>query len=285
MTHRAAGSFRGVPRIWLIPVLVLALVLGMTAAGYLSRALLLDLIAWWPVWALLVVIVIAASGRRIGKLRISGLISILVSAVLVVFVIGHLNGWPLNPSASRYLVGPEPEPYRKAELSASVDGDLVLAGGSGFLYEVDPVPGGGDIGIPGAQERTVDSSISIVLEEPAHPGLATFAGWDVSVSSSPVWDLNLRGNLSIDVTGLHVADLMTAGGGSIVLGAPEQAPSVTVNGGFNIAVPLGVPVRVVGSAQVPSGWEELDDGWRSPVAGTGWTITVPEGSVVSIEER
>ena len=47
---------------------------------------------------------------------------------------------------------------------------------------------------------------------------------------------------------------------------------------------LSSPVRVIGDARVPASWEQLDDGFRSPVGDGGWVITVAEGATVSVRE-
>lgn len=285
MTHRAAGSSRGVPRIWLLPIIVLAGILGLIAGGLLSRSLILDLVAWWPVWALSLIAVLLAGQSRIGRVRLAGLVPILVTGVLVAFVVAHVEGWPLNPSSSRYLVGPPASAYQQAELTASIQGELVVSGGSEFLYEVDPVTRGGDIAVPMAEERTLEDEISVQLEQAPDPGFDRFAGWRVTLSSDPLWTLDLGGTLSADLTGLRVKQLDVAGAGTVKLGATDAAVPVEVEGAFSIGVPVGVPVTVMGTAQVPSSWEQTPDGWRSPVGGVGWVISVPQGSVVSIEER
>lgn len=285
MTHRAAGSSRGVPRIWLLPSVVLAGILALVAGGFLSRSLILDLVAWWPVWALSLIAVVLSGKRRIGKVRVAGLVPILLTAVLVAFVVAHVGGWPVNPSASRYLVGPPASAYQQAELTAFIQGELRVSGGSEFVYEVDPVAGGGDIAIPMAEERTIEDEISVQLEQAPDPGFDRFAGWRVTLSSGPLWTLDLGGTLSADLTGLRVRQLDVAGAGTVKLGAAEAAVPVEVDGAFSVGVPVGAPVMVMGTAQVPSSWEQTPDGWRSPVGGVGWVISVPVGSIVSIEER
>lgn len=285
MTHRAAGTSRGVPRIWLLPIVVLTGILGLIAGGLLSRSLILDLVAWWPVWALSLIAVVLAGHRRIGKVRVAGLVPMLVTGVLVAFVVAHIGGWPLNPSASRYLVGPPASAYPQAELAASIQGELRVSGGSEFVYEVDPVAGGGDIAIPMAEERTIEDAISVQLEQAPDPGFDRFAGWRITLSSGPLWTLDLGGTLSADLTGLRVKQLDVAGAGTVKLGATDSAIPVEVEGAFSVGVPVGVPVTVMGTAQVPSSWEQTSDGWRSPVGGVGWVISVPQGSIVSIEER
>lgn len=285
MTHRAAGPSRGIPRIWLLPLLVFTVILGLTALDYLSRALILDLVAWWPVWLLLAILVVLAGGRRIGRVRVSGLVPILVTGVFVAFVVSHVNEWSLNPSASRYLAGPPVGGFSEAALVAGIDGDIVVEAGSDFLYEVDPLPGGGDVGVPISEERAAEESVVVELDAPSNPGFDSFSGWRISLSESPTWELNLRGILDLDLTSLRIAELEIAGAGDVTLGAADTPVAVTVDGAFNLAVPVGVPVRVAGSAQPPDTWEETSDGWRSPVAGAGWVITVPEGSAIVVEER
>lgn len=285
MTHRATGALRGVPRIWLLPVALLATILGLTLLGVFSTSLILDLAAWWPVWLLLALIVVLAGGRRIGRVRVDGLVPILIAVVLVVFVLAHLSRWPLNPSASRYLAGPPAGGHSQAELTAFVNGVLVISGGSSFLYEVDPLPEGGEVGVPSAVESVVAESISVELIEPTDPGFLSFSGWEIALSKAPRWSFALGGELVADLTGVHVDELAVTGSGKVSLGVPDTASQVTIDGAFIVAIPVGVPATVVGMAQVPSTWEQTSDGWRAPVDGLGWVISVSEGSVVSIEDR
>ena len=285
MTRRAARRSRGIPRIWLLPALILTAILGLTAVDVFSRSLVLDLVAWWPAWLLLAVVVAVAGRRRIGRVRVGGMASILVAATLVAFVVGHLNGWPINPSASRFLVGPPLGSIEQAELVAAMDGDIRVTASSEFLYEVDPLSGGGDIGIPSAIERSVGDSISVTLEEPADPGFDTSSGWDVRLSTAPVWALVLSGDIEADLSGLKVEDLDLAGRGNLSLGAADETSLVVVDGAFNFSVPAGVPTQVVGRASVPESWSETSDGWVAPGEGDGWVISVPSGSSVSIVER
>lgn len=285
MNRRAARRSRGVPRIWLLPAVILTAVLGLTAGDVFSRSLVLDLVAWWPVWLFLAIVVALAGRRRIGRVRVGGIASILVSVTLVAFIVGHLNGWAINPSASRFLVGPPAGSFTQAELVAMIDGDLRVWPGSGFLYEVDPLSGGGDIGIPSAVERSVEDSISLTLEEPENPGFDTSSGWEVRLSTEPVWSLVLTGDIEADLSGLNVEELDLAGRGNLVLGSAGQTSLISVDGAFNFSVPVGAPTRVVGIASVPESWSETSDGSVAPVDGIGWVISVPAGSSVSIIER
>lgn len=285
MTHRVAGSSRGVPRIWLLPIIILTGLLTLTATDVLSRSLLLDLVAWWPVWLVLALAAMAAHRRRIGRIRLGGLVPLLIAGVLGTFIVAHLNGWSLNPSATRFLVGPEADSYEKAELTASIDGEIVIRGGSAFLYEVDPLHRGGAVGIPSAEESTVGESIAVLLMAPDDPGFDGFAGWDIALSSGPRWALDLGGRLRADLRGISIASLDVSGWGMLRLGAVTTLTPVDIEGAVSIEVPRAVATRVIGTAHVPAKWEETLEGWRSPVGGNGWVIVVSEGSVVSIRER
>jgi hypothetical protein len=60
---------------------------------------------------------------------------------------------------------------------------------------------------------------------------------------------------------------------------------VSVSGDFEIEVPSGSAVRVVGTADVPEGWTETADGWDSPAGAGGWVVSVTEGSTLVITDR
>lgn len=285
MTRRAARQpARGLPRIWLLPALILTVVLGLTAADFFSRSLVLDLVAWWPAWLLLVLVSAVFGRRRVGRLRVGGLVSILVSAVLVLFVVAHVSGWPVNPSATRYLVGPDPAGFEEAEIIALVGGQLRVADGSSFLYEVDPMPGGGSVGMPSAIERTIQGTVSVRLDSPADPGFDTSAGWDLSLSPLPRWALVLGGEVEADLTGLTVDSLDLSGAGRVGLGVVTRSTVLSVEGAFRLDVPGDVPVVVFGDARVPDSWIETSDGWRSPTEGEGWVVTISPDSVVAIDQ-
>ncbi|HEX2404349.1 MAG TPA: hypothetical protein VHM29_06565, partial [Acidimicrobiia bacterium] len=74
-------------------MLALIAILVAISLGLLSRSVLLDVIAWWPVWLVLVVIAFLARGRRWGRVRVSALVAILSVAVLGLFITAHVLGW------------------------------------------------------------------------------------------------------------------------------------------------------------------------------------------------
>ena len=143
---------------------------------------------------------------------------------------------------------------------------------------------GGDVGIPDAMEQIQGSNISILLEAPADPGFNSFAGWDIALSTIPVWSLTLEGEVDGDLTGLNMNGLQVFGSGSITLGAVDATVAASVAGEYSIVIPPGIPAKVIGDAMVPGSWNALADGAASPTEGEGWIISVPQGSVVTITE-
>jgi hypothetical protein len=283
MTHIAGRSRRGVPKVWILPVLALVLILIAISIGILSRSVLIDLIAWWPVWLILVVIAFLARGRRWGRVRVSALVAILSVLVLGTFITGHILGWAAMPSAATVLNGPQAGSVATGALSARIDGQLEVGSGqSGFLYAVEPVRRGGEIGPPVANEQLQGPNIAVALEPSPDPGLYTFAGWELDLDEAPSWSLSLAGNIEADLTRLRLSSLQIDGAGSAALGAAPENVVVTVSGDFEISLPPGVPARVVGEATVPAGWAQTNDGYESPTPGAGWVISVGEGSSLTV---
>lgn len=285
MTHTAAGSSPGVPRAWLLPIVVLFGILVGAALGWLSRSVVIDFVAWWLVWLLVGGLAFLAGRRRLGKVRLSALVPLVALATLGVFLACHILGWDAMPSSAASLVGPASDSATTGAMSARIDGKLEVGlGQSGYLYAVVPIRTGGDTGLPEAVERTQGASIAVVLEPVEDPGLHTFAGWNLELGPAPAWALSLGGVLSADLTALRVTELQVEGRGSVRLGSPMAETPVSVSGDFEIEVPSGSAVRVVGTAAVPEGWTETSDGWDSPAGAGGWVVSVSEGSTLVITE-
>jgi hypothetical protein len=258
-----------------LPVLASTLLLVAVFLGYLSRSVVHDLVAWWPVWLALVVLVALARGRRWGRVRVSALVPIVWLGVVSLFVAGHILGWAAMPSASTDLNGPQGGSVATGALSARISGVLrVGSGQSEFLYAVEPLRSGGDIGPPVAVEQLQGANIAVVLDDAPDPGLYTYAGWEIDLDESPTWSLALGGDITADLSELRLSSLQLDGEGSVELGQPTNSVVVTVAGDFELLVPSGVAARVVGQAAVPADWVEVDDGFQSPVPGMGWVISV-----------
>lgn len=282
MTHLGVGFGRGFPRIWLLPIGVLTIVLGVAASGRLSRAIVADLLAWWPVWVGLAIVAYLGRERKVGAFRLAGIIPLIALVFVGLFIWGHLAGWALMPSAAQRLVGPTSTGVTEATLQAEIDGVLEVTGGAEFLYVVEPVMRGGSFGIPGASEQVVDSAVSVVLEPPADAGLYTFAGWEISLADSPPWRLSLDGAVEADLSSLSVTELTLGGGGTVTLGEPGGEVPVSVDGSFRIVIPDNVPARVVGTASAPATWVPDAEGAVSPAGAGGWVITVPSTATVNV---
>lgn len=273
---------RGVTHTWIVPW---GLGIGMVAAalaGQLSRSLFLDLVAWWPVWLLLGLLWMAGRDRKIGAVRVSGIVPLVATAVVVLFLVGHLQGWSSMPSSAAVLVGPATGDVEQAGLVAEVEGRVVVGSDATFLYELTPIRWGGQVGIPEAVEESVESATTITLLPPAQPGLQQFAGLNLRLSPDPVWALDLSGEVVADLGGLSISKAALTGNGRVVVGPVQFLSELVLEGEFTVEVPVGAPVRVVGQATVPTGWVSVEGGWHTPQTTDGWLITVAPGSSVVI---
>lgn len=285
MTRRAVGFGRGFPRVWLFPIGALTLVLGIAAAGSLSRSIAADLIAWWPVWLGIALAAYLLREHKIGYFRTAGVIPLVALLFVGLFTWGHVAGWSVMPSASQRLVGPEPAAFTEAAIQAEINGVIEVDGGAEFLYRVEPVRRGGAIGIPGANEQVLDSAVAVLLSPPPDPGLYSYAGWDISLHDAPRWSIVLDGAIDADLTSLTVDGLSLAGSGVVRLGAADGGTPVSVSGTFRIVVPPDTPARVTGLASVPDTWTLDAEGAVAPTFGEGWTITIEGDSDVTVVER
>lgn len=271
----------GVPALWAIPAGMVGGAVVAALAGVLSRAVLLDVIAWWPIWFVLGAVAYKARGRYLGMVRASGLVPLLGTAAALVFLVAHVQGWALMPSASTRLVGPEPG-YARSSLTAQVDGWLRIDGAAQFLYEAFPIRWGGSVALPTAVEQTVEDSITVTLRPDERNTFQAFRGWDVSLSPAPLWEIALGGIVEADLTGLRITDLDLGGGGRVELGQPLRATDIDVRGNFTLVFPASSAVRVVGQATVPPDWTQDSQGWSSPNAGAGWVVRVASGATVVV---
>jgi hypothetical protein len=283
MTHRATGP--SLPKIWLLPVLAVLTLAGLVLAEVLSPSLALDFIALWPVWVLVALIALLVRGRRLGRVRLSGLVPVLATLLVGVLLIAHLLGWPAMPSSAPALVGPSLNGVETAALSARIDGEIRLREGAEHLYLVQPLRQGGEIGVPDAREQAAESAVVIELVPDPDPGLYAFSGWDVILSAVPTWSLTLDGEVDADLAGLRISGVQAEGRGRLILGPVPGPTPVSVVGDFIIELPREVPIRIVGQASVPSDWEMLRDGSRSPAPGNGWVVSMtPETTLTVIYE-
>jgi hypothetical protein len=249
--------------------------------------IVMDFASWWPLWVALVALGIWARGRKVGSLRLGGLVAVASVGVAVVFVVAHLQGWPLMPSSVGLLTGSADSAFDSAGLSARVPGgDLIVESGTaGVLYTAGPLRRGGDTAAPFAVERSQERDVSVVLTASEDPGLFLWAGWNVRLSVLPAWTLTLEGQVDADLTAVALDNLQLIGGGVVHLGPVTRSTPVTVSGDFVVHFPEGVPVRVVGPAEIPADWTRSDTGASSPTDGQGWVVSLADGALVEIRVR
>lgn len=285
MTHAAPRKRGG--RTWILPATTALVIVALVVTDVLSRAIAVDFASWWPLWVALAAIGIWARGKKVGSLRLGGLVAMASVAVAAVFVIAHLQGWTLMPSSAGHLTGSPDQAFDSAGLSARVPaGHLdVGTGTTGALYTVAPLRRGGNIAPPLAVERSQDGDVSVVLSQSEDPGLFLWAGWSVELSGLPTWTLSLEGQVDADLTALTLDNLQLTGGGEVHLGPATRSTPVTVSGNFVVHFADGVPVRVVGPAEIPSDWTRTDTGASSPAEGQGWVVSIADGAVVEIRVR
>lgn len=286
MTHAAPRKRGG--RTWILPAATALIVVGLVVTGFLSRAIAVDFASWWPLWVGLAALGIGArGGRKVGPLRLGGLVAVASVGVAVVFVVAHLQGSSLMPSSAGLLTGSSDSAFNSAGFSARVPGgDLIVGTGStGVLYTAEPLRRGGDIAAPFAVERSQDGDVSVVLTGSEEPGLFLWAGWHVRLSALPSWTLTLEGQMDADLSALSLANLQLTGSGEVQLGTVTRSTPVTVSGDFVVHFPEGVPVRVIGPAEIPADWTRGDTGASSPTDGQGWVISIADGAVVEIRVR
>lgn len=284
MTHGAVGFGRGFPRSWIFPITALTILLGIAALGGLSRSIVADLIAWWPMWVAIGIAAYLLRERNIGGLRVAGLIPLVAFVIVLLFIWGHLAGWAVMPSASQRLVGPDAATFSEAALVADVDGEIGVSVGEGFLYAVEPIRGAGHVGIPAANEHVDGSTIEVDLDPPEDPGFYSYAGWDLALSTSPDWHLDLSGVVDADLTSFNLNGLNLDGAGTVRLGTTLTETAVTIRGSYSVVIPAGAQARVIGVASVPATWTLTQDGAVSPAGGDGWVITVVGDATLNLRE-
>lgn len=277
---------------WIVVFALIVAVSVGVVSGILSPALVVDLVAMWP----LVLVVIAAGlvgswrGRR-HHARAGAILPLAIFTALVLAISLHLGGWSQLPTGEARLTGPPAEELSNpTRLTVQISGDLIVRSEDGAGYRVDPILRGGSVGVPQATETSVDGALSIVLGSAQKaPSWYRFSGWKLGLAPIVGWRLVLNGAIDADLTGLEVDALAMGGSGRVDLGpAPEVGADVVLSGDFDLSVPAGSAVRVIGPARVPSGWTSDSDGYSSPAADPDrplWTVRVKGDMPLRVTER
>lgn len=264
---------------WLLVGAVIFAVVSGVVGGVLSRALVVDAVALWPLFLGGIVLGtgIWALARR--WTRRGGFPPLVVFSTLILACGLHLSGWDALPSATARLTGPglagiDPP----VSLAVRLEGELGIDDGPGApLYRIDPILRGGGVGAPEATEIRTGGNLAIELGQVDAPGWYRFAGWELRLSPATSWDLALGGELDADMRSLAVTSADLAGEGEVRLGPPPFGGQVTVRGDITLMVPADAPAQVRGPASVPADWPREGNTATSPADGPGWTIIVAEG--------
>ncbi len=272
---------------WVIFALAAAAVAISVMLGILMRAVVLDVVSFWPAWVLAAIVaaVMWPLSRR-GLARVGAVAPLLLFSWLVGAVGLHVSGWDQLPSSAGDLTGPEVGAAATAELSIDASGEVVIQAGSERLYEMRLQRSGGSTGPAEALERATDESVVVRLTERPDAGWFEASGWDVAISRTPVWALSVTAaDAELDLATVSLRSLELVTDGRARLASPAGTVPVTVNGGVILEVPSTATVEVIGQAQVPAGWETTEAGSRFNGEGTSsYVITVAPGANLVIRQ-
>jgi hypothetical protein len=252
------------------------------SANVLSPGLALDLISLWPGLLPVVVALVIVAVKKAWRRRMGAVPPLLIITWMALAVSAHIAALEPLPSSSADLIGPTEFPDH-VTLSAHSPGALeVRVSDRGAIYRVGFVRLGGEIGIALAEEVSTDFGLTVSIGDAGPTEWFRYAGWTLDLAPRTQWNLSLGGELGGDLTGLDLGSVSVDGEGELTLGPTDHPVPMAVRGDFELLIPGGVAARVVGSADVPSGWLTTADGFRSPVDGEGWIISTADGSSLVI---
>lgn len=269
-------------------VAIVALLVAVSVFGDILRAsIVLDLISFWPLFAVLAV----ATGvwfvkRSAWPDRAGAAIALLTLTAMLGVVALHLIGWGPLPS-SVVVEGPNFD-GGAARIDIAAEGGTVFVGSADLplAFTAELIPRGGDLGV--ARASGLDSSpLSVSLVQRGDPGLHRAEGWSVTLANSGRWTVSLTAEtFDVDLRDSTVADAVMVGSGSLRLDAVVPGSVISVDGGpVAIEVPTGVGIGVVGQATVPDDWAESPTGFTSPAGSGGFQIQVFDGTEVTVTQR
>lgn len=252
-----------------------AVALGVGVAGnVVSRSIVLDAIALWPVVALALPALLI--GIRGGRRRALAPLMVLTWLLLTVGI--HLGGISGMPSTSA-AVAAEIDATTARLTVALPEASLDVESGP---FTVTPMPIGGTAGVPVIERVAGSSAVALVVTDDRDRSVwFRYGGYRITLPTEVAWDLRVdAGGVDIDLRGLNVTGgRIEARTGRVRLGAPAGPSTLEVRGDLDVTVPPDVAVDVIGSTRVPEGWTTTEDGATAPVDGEGWTIRVTAGSV------
>ena len=282
-----------VASVWAGLAVAVAVLVGAAYRGWLMRAVLLDVASLWPGLALSLVVL--AIRRRVTRHRRTffraapGAASPFVLLTWLVIGLGlHLTGWEALPSSAAGLSGPPADSdIAGAVLDLRTDGQVMLDGNAGLLYEVRQMATGGGVAPARSSEVVGGDEVVVRVREESDPGWFGSGGWNVSISASPEWSLNIAaGSLEADLMAVRLASLrVVADDGRVRLDTVSGDVPVFVAGALVLEIPSDASVEVTGSAQVGPGWEVSATGKLFEGSGTArFLVEVDSGSDLVVEQ-
>lgn len=277
---------------WVGLAVAVAVLIGSAFGGLLVRAVLLDILSLWPGLALsLVVLVIRGRMTRYRRTfyrEAPGAAIPFVLLTWIVFGLGfHLTGWEALPSSAADLSGPPVDgTIAGAVLDLRTDGQVTLDGSAGLLYEVGQMATGGDVAPARSSETLAGHEVVVRLEEESDPGWFGSRGWNVSISASPEWSVNIMAEgIEADLTGVRLTALRVAGDGRVRLAEATGDVPVFLAGRLVLDIPADASVEVIGPAHVGPGWEVTARGKRFEGTGTSrFLVEADPGSDLVVEQ-
>lgn len=259
--------------------------LGVAIIGrLLPPVLVFDLVALWPLpaFAVLVAIVVRLA-------RANGVTRVLAPLLLVTWLILGVGWWwvgsPPSPSRAADVTGPPQVPSEVA-LAIALDGEVSITVGDEYVYSVRMGDRGGMTGAPDVLEARQDEVMAITMQERVDSGWYRSSGWDVTLHPAALWQIHVKATVvDLQLSGVPLQHLGVMGDGRIVLGDPTGLVIIDLQGVLEVSIPAGVPVQVIGSAEVPDGWTTSGTGSTSPTPGEGFLITTGGGQGIRVIER
>jgi hypothetical protein len=252
------------------------------SANVLSPGLALDLISLWPGLLPVAVALVIVAAKKAWRRRMGALPPLLIITWIALVVSAHIAALEPLPSSSADLIGPADVPDHVTLVAHSPGVLDVRVNDRGTIYRVGFVRLGGQIGIARAEEVSTAFGLTVSIGDAGPTEWFRYAGWTLDLAPNTQWNLSLGGELEGDLTGLDLGSVSLDGNGELTLGPTDHPVPVAVRGDFDLRIPVTGAARVVGSADVPNGWLTTADGFRSPVEGEGWVISVAAGSSVVI---
>jgi len=290
VTEDSVRRFSSVWPIWAWIMVAFGLIAAAVAilGGVFPRSLVLDLISFWP--GLILVLLVAAAlypFHRGNWSRLAAVVPLLVLSWLGSTIALHLAEWSVLPSAAADFAGPPAVGIDEVALTAITQGEMTTSFSDiPFLYDVKTIRKGGSTPPARGLERLDGGPAQITIDEREPDTWFLTTGWRIRLSRDTVWSVDLEaGDMTVDLSGGRISALRLAGAGDVVLPVPTSEVLVIVEGRFELSLPDGTAMSVVGAdVTVPGDWAGSGDEWVSPATGDGYIVTVTSGASLVVRD-